>query len=170
MINKNALVSFYGGVSLLKVRCPECGLVGIVRNGTMACCNVPVERPEKYKTKRESESERKRSHLSIYMKREILANQGNRCIYCEKRFDGAVFNSIKNKWIPLKIHFDHAVAWKFSGDNQQTNIVAACHICNQIKYDFLFDDLEKARKFILHRRQINGYEDDMDEKYLNDFS
>jgi hypothetical protein len=151
-----AILNLFGREPLLRIRCPKCNDMTIVRDGITLCCDAPIKKPDTYQKKRICDAEHRRAYVSIAEKEMILGAQGNRCFYCDERLDGVTIKL--GKLVPLKIHFDHVVAWKFSGDSRSVNLVASCHICNQIKHDLLFETSDEARVYILHRRGELGYE------------
>ncbi len=155
-----AQATFYGSVILMKAKCPACGSLSIVLDGKSACCDVALEAPDRYRTKREGEGEDRRSRIPQSLREEIIRSQGFRCIYCMQRLDGAAFNKFRNKTVALRIHIDHFICWKFSRDNSYENLLAACHICNGIKSDYLFENFLECQDFILHRRAARGWVDE----------
>lgn len=155
-----AQATFYGRVMLLKATCPVCGSYSIILDGKSACCDASLEVPERYKTKREGEGEKHRGYIPRRIREAIIAGQGNRCIYCQQRLDGVAFNRKRNKAVPIRIHIDHLVCWKYSQDNGFDNLLAACHICNGIKNDYLFENFYELQRFILGRRAAKGWVDE----------
>ena len=151
--------AIYESVALLKHYCPNCKINAFVINGILQCCGLALKNiPEHEKEKRYSETEKKRSYIPIKIKQEILAYQENKCIYCEHKFNDIIWHPRRKKYIHLRIHFDHFVCWNYSGNNRPYNLVASCHVCNQIKHDKYFPDIPSAREFILKRRHEKGFE------------
>ncbi len=155
-----AQATFYGSVVLMKAKCPACGSLSIVLDEKSACCDVPIVRPDRFRSKREGLGEDKRSRIPQSVREQIIKSQGSRCIYCMQRLDGAAFNRIRNKAVALRVHIDHFICWKFSRDNSYDNLLAACHICNGIKSDYLFESFLECQNFILHRRAQRGWVDE----------
>jgi hypothetical protein len=153
--------SSYGSTQLLKATCPNCGVTAFIIDSIIQCdCNYRIKRPPtKVIDKRETTTEVKRSLIPMTVKRTILENQGNRCIYCDNILDGFVWNTKRNRYTKNQIHFDHFLAWSYSGDNHDYNILASCHICNMYKSSKYFPTVKDAREYILKRRKEKGYLD-----------
>lgn len=98
----------------------------------------------------------KRRRPSAARKRGILALQKDRCLYCDHRF-GAVVKR-KGRTVTLRLHWDHFVPFAYGHTNADANWVAACHVCNGIKYCRMFDTVGEAQRFILARWVEKGYE------------
>jgi hypothetical protein len=158
----------FGRVALLRMVCPKCGLMGLVLSGKMLCCGKDIKNPERYQRKREAEGEHRRSLLSKKEKDSILESQGNCCVYCQRPFGTPVWHPKRQRVFIPDIHFDHFVCWNFSRNTSVGNMVAACSICNIIKGDKLFENIEQARAFIVYKRNKKGYEDEMSPSMSND--
>ena len=144
-IGKRDYIGLYGGVSIPKSWCEECQANSFVIDGEMVCCGIPVElTPERYK--RECEPEQRRRTLPLKAREKQLEAQDYKCFYCERTFGSTVFRSGRS--IKLRIHYDHMVPYSLSQNNQASNFVAACHICNSIKSDFCFQTVEEAQIYI----------------------
>lgn len=151
----------FGSVAILRMPCPKCGFMSFVIDGKSACCDEPIDQPSKYRRKRESDGEQKRCQLSASKKEIIIESQDNKCIYCQRPFGTPVYCPKRKRVIIPEIHFDHFVCWSFSRNTSVGNMVAACSICNLIKGDKLFENIDYARAFIMRRRYQKGYEDEM---------
>ena len=79
----------------------------------------------------------------------ILERQGNACLYCERPF-GTPFLR-QGRLGHLRLHWDHVIPFSYSLKNDADNFVAACHVCNLIKGDLMFNTLYLARKYINNR-------------------
>ena len=53
---------------------------------------------------------------------------------------------------------DHFVPFSWSGSTVVANLVAACQICNHIKGDRMFEDLNEAQRWILATRSNRTYQ------------
>jgi 5-methylcytosine-specific restriction endonuclease McrA len=47
---------------------------------------------------------------------------------------------------------DHVIPFTYCRDDSDTNLVAACKLCNSLASDRVFDTIEDKRKFVLARR------------------
>lgn len=148
----------YGSVSLLKAWCINCKQYAFVLEGVLQCCNSMIEDNfDKEVVKRELEGASKRPVFPAKFKRQILITQDNKCIYCGEKFGDYVWNSKKYKFVKLRIHFDHFIAWGYSRNNQKTNVVASCQVCNLLKTTNHYKSLTVARKAINEKRKEKGY-------------
>ncbi len=84
--------------------------------------------------------------------RSILAEQEDRCAYCNWRFGSLVLDKKTMKTRPLRVEWDHVTPYSFSRSNS-CEYVAACQICNQIKASFVFDTFSEAVNFVKDGRR-----------------
>jgi 5-methylcytosine-specific restriction endonuclease McrA len=85
----------------------------------------------------------------------IVIYQRGLCIYCWQPLDGFIWRHGRS--IDLELNWDHAVPFSYLGCSPVDNWVASCQICNQIKSDFIFEDMNSARNYIQMRRDKLGY-------------
>jgi len=52
---------------------------------------------------------------------------------------------------------DHVVPWSYSRCDDEDNLVASCQLCNQIAYNFMFNDFDAKRAYILKKRGMYKY-------------
>lgn len=154
MPSKKIIKSIYGSTALLKAYCFICKAYSFIQNGVFVCCNRVYENiPKKEILKRESAGQRNRKRLPKKVKNRILEAQNHKCIYCDIDLnDKYVWDNKRAKFIKIKVHFDHFVSWNYSRSDQASNLVAACHLCNGIKSDKYFTDIQSAADYILSRR------------------
>jgi hypothetical protein len=149
------VISLYGNVAVQKVWCPDCGASTFVRDGVKACCGGPVAgEPDRYV--RESSPDDERRQIGKRQKERILAEQEGRCFYCGEQF-GAIKHR-RGEPVTLRVNWDHRMPYAYSQDNRASNYVAACHVCNGIKSDHVFRDLEQAGAHIAAQRRAKGYD------------
>lgn len=103
-----------------------------------------------------------------------LEDQDYRCFYCFRRFGSTVFRDrtkghrlatrvfgesvgFEPNRIRLQLNWDHLIPWDYSRNNQNRNFVAACHVCNGIKRDLIFDTEAEARLYVAQRWTEKGY-------------
>src|SRR5688572_22071623 len=98
----------------------------------------------------------RRRRPSADIRAAILARQNDRCLYCEHRF--GTFVRRRGRVISLRLHWDHFVPYAYGQTNEKHNWVAACHVCNGIKYCRMFDTVRDAQAYILARWEEKGYE------------
>jgi len=147
--------ALYGNTPLERVKCPECGGMSFVRNGSTVCCGAEITTtPKRYY--REAAPELERRLPSKSDRDRILIEQEGRCFYCGSLLGETRLR--KGKPVTLKINWDHRVPYAFTQNNRTENFVAACHVCNIIKSDKVFRDADEARVFIALRRKNKGYD------------
>ena len=157
-MKKTLIKSLYGSVALLKAYCKSCKSYAFLIDGELKCCGEKIQDDfDNEKIKRECRTERIRTKISQKIKQQILIEQENRCIYCENVLNEYIYNTKKERFIKNIIHFDHFVAWIYSGNNQKQNLFASCSICNHIKYSKHFYNLESAKEYILNEREKKGF-------------
>jgi len=61
-----------------------------------------------------------------------------------------------SKFMRLTIHWDHYVPYAYQAANK--GFVAACNVCNRLKWSEVFEDLGEARRVLLSRWRQKGYE------------
>jgi len=149
------VVSLYGNVAIERGYCPDCESMAFIEKGRLACCGRAYGGKAR-RIKRETQPEQRRHRPSVDQQREILARQDCRCIYCGQPF-GAMHWRDK-KLLILTVEWDHDLPFCFSQNNDVSNFVAACQICNGLKSDHLFRGLEDAQAFLAVHRELKGYD------------
>lgn len=159
-------VALYGNVAIEKARCPECGGQSFVRSGRTVCCGATVS-THAARYRRETHPADARRRPPPRLRRRVLEQQGDRCFYCHEPFGATHWRRPpaarsrkppKARSFTLRICWDHRVPYSWSKDNGAGNFVAACHVCNALKSDFLFRAEEEARGFLADRRKRGGYD------------
>ncbi len=89
-------------------------------------------------------------------RRDVLEAQRNRCLYCENTFGSIIRRG--HKTISLRLNWDHFVPYSYGLTNGGDNWVAACHVCNGIKSNRMFETVARAKTFILARWAEKGYD------------
>lgn len=94
----------------------------------------------------------KRKTLSARLRFEIFKRDGFVCQYCGAHPPGAI------------LHVDHVVPVKDGGDNEETNLVTACSVCNggkaAVSLSVVPVALKKKAALIKEReKQLRGYTD-----------
>lgn len=117
----------------------------MVVDGLMACCDRPVSDADQKPTvaRRMSEPVQKRKPASAAIRRRILKQQGDVCLYCSRSFGALV--ALNGRERILRLQWDHRLPYAYSFNNQDDNFAAACHVCNAWKSDLVFQTLEEAR-------------------------
>lgn len=84
----------------------------------------------------------------------ILEAQDQKCFYCGTPF--GEFVMFRNNLVPIQPHWDHILAYSYCFNNSPVNFVACCRICNQIKYNKVFDTIIEVIKYVRQRRIKKG--------------
>lgn len=79
----------------------------------------------------------------------LLDEQRYSCLYCTFPFGTLVRRRTRDEL--TRLEWDHFVPYALAGRNSEDNWVAACHICNGLKSDHVFEDTAEARDAILVR-------------------
>lgn len=147
-------ISLYGKVLLMKQYCKDCKGEYIVIDNKLQCCNAIVKVNEVTKVRRECESIG--SKISSQIKDKVLAIQEYKCYLCGINLKIRHFYKKRNRWIVLRVEFDHFIPKAFVDIGSIDNIYAMCSLCNGMKGSKIFDDVEQARKYIRNLREKNG--------------
>lgn len=129
--------------------------MSFVKRGETVCCGAEiVTAPAKYYREAAPELERR---LPPKADRDrIMIRQEGRCFYC-----GMLLGEVRlrnGRPVTLRVNWDHRMPYVFNQNNHAENFVAACQVCNTIKSDKVFRDIEEARTFIALRRRSKGYD------------
>jgi hypothetical protein len=146
----------YGDIVIPRGYCLECESYAFIIDGKLKCCDAPAEsNPTTFKRMCDVGGGRKRPRKKVQNK--ILEEQRYLCFYCWRRFGQTVYR--EGRSIRLKINWDHVNPWSYCLSNKDSNFVAACHVCNGIKSNLMFKDLDDARTTITERWKDKGYSD-----------
>jgi len=147
-------VALYGNVAIKRGYCYDCKEFVLILAGKFACCDRDSHSITK-RFVRESQPEFLRKLPPIMARRAQILSQRNKCLYCRWPLDGSVLRN--GKRIRLKVHWDHRIPFSYGQNNAAGNFVAACQICNGIKSDKFFEDLDDAKTYIMIVREKKGY-------------
>lgn len=149
----NSKICLYGKVQLVLSYCKDCKYEVFIIDGKYSCCGKEfTEIVTEYKQVAYCTDSR---FVSKSTKRKILESQGDCCIYCEEPFNSIKYR--KDKEIVLTVEFDHKIPYTMIQDSSKDNIVAACQVCNGIKSDTLYQNLNSARIDLFEKRKQKGY-------------
>lgn len=151
--------AIYGTKTLIRAKCqnPDCyGCWAFVLDGRMACCGWQNE-AEIDGVKRMTQAEPKRRLPSLKDRFLQIRAQDNRCFYCGLQFKSLTKNRYRKKYYRLKLEWDHISPFVWGQNNNPTNFVAACQICNRLKGAKIFPTREVAIKYVLQKRKRLGY-------------
>ena len=142
----------YGSVRMLRVYCSRCKGMTLVKDGIKLCCDDPAVEKSMQSKVMSGGTERKKPCLALRQK--ILKLQDNKCLYCGKTF-GTPYTRNGSKVLFTKLCFDHLIPYSYSQINKN-NFVAACHICNGIKSNLMFNTVEEVYHYVEYTRKKKG--------------
>lgn len=154
---KQVIKSLYGGVGLLRGKCPKCNKIAIILDKEYQCCGLKSTKPKKEIIKRLITGQERRFQLPRTEKNKILNKQKHKCIYCEVDLIGSWYMSDTMKR-PRKvtIHFDHFIPWCYSRTSLPEEFIVSCNYCNMLKGSKFFEDINEAQTYILKKRIQKG--------------
>lgn len=153
---QRSYIALYGNVALEKGYCPDCGSYAFVEKGILTCCDkILKDRPNTMEYVRECIPEQARRKPSAKQRNKQLEEQDYRCFYCGRSIGSFVFRG--DKAIMLRIHWDHLVPYALTQNNNNSNFVAACHICNLFKSSHVFQTVEEAQVYLAEKWEAKGY-------------
>ncbi len=138
--------AIYGNTILRRVKCPYCKLYSICVQGVTQCCAAHVDEFP-HRSKMISQPRDRRKQPPVWLKKEILIEQDNRCFYCESPFTSWYVKGDGHP-IKLRLNWDHITPFEYTMNNNNDNFVAACHLCNTIKGRRIFETIEEAKNWL----------------------
>lgn len=82
-----------------------------------------------------------------------IAKQNHECAYCALPF--GTITSRRGRVEIQVVQGDHVIPWAYGGGTLESNLVAACNICNMFKSSLVFADRESAWRHIARKRVLN---------------
>jgi hypothetical protein len=157
-MNKVLTKQIYGSVCIPRAYCKEGGDTVFIVNNEYSCCGSKyVDTAKKEKLIRIVQSDHIKRKIKDSLRKEILEHQKNKCVYCDCDLTVShIYRADKCKYIKMSVHFDHFEPWAYGGNNHKSNMNASCCICNLIKADHHFINIESARLYINERRKEKG--------------
>lgn len=153
--SKAPTISLYGNVAIGRGYCTDCETTAFIQDGKLACCGKEYTKVPK-KFHREAGAPQRRKLPPKAARERILEEQENCCFYCGVEFGELRWK--KGRAVRIKLNWDHKLPYAYSQDNNTTNFVAACHVCNGIKSSRVFQTVEEAQIYLQDRRKAKGYD------------
>ena len=153
MGSKKRNISLYGNIGLERGYCKNCKSTCIILDGRKLCCNGRVEHREimSLPIQRMSIPSEGKRHLCKSVRDKIIMEQNYKCIYCDMPFGSIYVRGDNPHPHKTTIHFDHFIPFIYSSNNHVDNFVAACNICNSIKSDKMFNNLDEATIYVIEK-------------------
>lgn len=151
MIKKH--LAIFGNIKMHRVYCQSCKGMTLVKDGIKLCCDSLTDENNIKNIKIECEPTHHRHKPPVFKQKEILEKQQNRCLYCNREFGTPYLRN--HRILKTKLNWDHLIPFSYSRNNKN-NFVAACHICNGIKSNKMFDTTEEVFHYVEHNRKKKG--------------
>ena len=116
------------------------------------CCDKKADDPISNKYEIMVQVNRRKAQLGVEQKNRIIKSQDNKCYYCGEDLKRLYFRKGKIKL--TKINFDHVIPFSFSHINGE--MVASCNLCNSIKHDKIFKNIDDIKVYIANRLSAKG--------------
>lgn len=146
-------IALYGNVKMLRARCPKCGVTSLVIRGCTACCELePESEPRQWQRMSQPLFARRRPPKEEAKR--ILAEQNGCCLYCERTLGS--FVHYKGRLRQLRLCWDHKVPWSHTMNNHEDNFAAACHLCNAMKSNLIFANVEEVQVHVWRFYNADG--------------
>lgn len=144
----------YGNTKIARGYCHKCKNNAFVIDGIIQCCSRSYAF-ESNVVKKMSLSSPFRKTPPKAIKKLILDQQQNKCLYCEIEFGSFIFKGTRP--ILVKLAWDHQIPFAYAQNNKNQNFCAACQICNGIKSSIMFQTVDEAKLHIMHIREKKHY-------------
>lgn len=142
----------FGSVILYRSKCPKCRQYMLSSNSFFECTTRLCDHEwvdDQVEHVRKEISGKRRKALSPMERRQLIADQDNRCFWCGREFGSWV--SRKNKLVALKCHIDHVTPYIYSESDRFKNKVASCHICNRWKSSKIFETVTECEIYLQNK-------------------
>lgn len=102
------------------------------------------------------------SYIPDHVKNAKIAKQNGRCVFCQRLFGSPVLHDSPDGSAQVEIlkpQAEHLRSRAAGGRTSDSNIHYACHVCNRLKSDFVFDSIHDATTWLQKEWSIKGYAD-----------
>ena len=140
-------LAVFGTKQIPRAFCTDCERYSLILDSKIQCCDssvtLDVSQIKQYKRMSLGTP---RKYLAKKTKDSIIENQQFCCFYCGHYFDIVV--RYNNKLVTLVPHFDHIVPFSYDQNNNVSNLIAACNLCNLWKSNRIFSNLEDIQIYV----------------------
>lgn len=159
-------IAVYGSKKIQRECCKECQSWAFIISNKFACCDADFNNDSNgvFTIKRMSIANSSRSRPSNKKIKEMLEKQNNVCVYCDVLFGTPFIHPRLKKLRITTVCLDHFVPYSYLKANNLDNFLCACQICNGIKTNKMFADVDDAKAYIKYRMKVKGYDKDETEK------
>lgn len=148
--SKKAHVGLYGHVGMVRGFCRSCDSFAFVIDGRVRCCGEKfVDEPNHFR--RMTQVPDVRRWVPVEVRRRKLEEQEGRCFYCFQRLKSRV--SVGGYRVFLRLEWDHMVPFSFDRNDDEANLAAVCHKCNNWKSNLVFNSIEEIRIYVEEKWQ-----------------
>lgn len=121
----------------------------VTKKGEKLCCGEKYSgHPEKYKVIVGKGLGRGR-RPSVKTQKELLEKYNYSCCYCERRFGTVV--QIEDKFRQIKLVWDHFLPFSYAYNNQDSNFLPSCFICNVWKRNGIFQTIDEVKIYVRNK-------------------
>lgn len=142
--------SWYGNVQIPRIYCSRCRTWAMVVRGVRQCCDYETE-VEYVKVRRMVNPEAVRRRPPLKARKLLLEQYRHACAYCERIFgDWTLYHG---EWKKILLAWDHQIPFVHNQNNQTSNFLPSCRVCNGWKSDKIFQTLEEVKVYVALRWQ-----------------
>lgn len=158
MVSKKRHVAIYGNTYLERGYCWSCKTMCIIIENEKQCCGGRANGVDivSLPVKRISDPRYRRRLIGQNEKKKILHEQNYECIYCGIPFGSPYAKKKGNKIFKTRVQIDHFIPFAYSANNKKGNYVASCHLCNAIKSDKIFNNIDEVRLYVIEKIERKG--------------
>ena len=98
-----------------------------------------------------AKNQSQRKYLNPKQKQQLCREQENCCFWCHREFTTYIFDSKSYRVRQLNPVFDHIKAFSFSFDNNISNFVASCPVCNGFKSSGVYQSENDCRQILEYK-------------------
>lgn len=114
-------------------------------------------RPSRARDFRQTPFHKQAISIPTYVREAKIEEQGGQCIYCDRLFGSPILRYETVEILEAEPeHFQPRAA---KGRTVDSNLDYACHVCNKLKSDYLFQTREEVREFLADEWTRKGYRD-----------
>lgn len=143
----------FGNTAIQSAYCPNCDGIYFVIDGILQCCGAPYKSFQRKGIKVMSPAYMKRK-VDIQIKKKLYKQQEGFCFYCGREI--GYYYTKHGKVYQTTVHYDHVVPFASSYNNHFDNLVAACSVCNSLKSDKMFKNMEQLRSYLHETTKAKG--------------
>jgi hypothetical protein len=130
----------YGQTTIKSEFCEKCQQEAFIIGGKFSCCGKSIGNPEHQQVIYELQLNARRKIPKKWLRKRILDEQNNRCLYCGVEF--GTWEDGKQ----ITVEWDHIKPHCYTGANYE--FAAACGRCNRAKAGKVFDSIREVVNYV----------------------